>query len=354
MTGLNRRNFLKSAATVFGSLAFLGHDAEAAEIERRKDLVKGVAKPGTPEPLPEAEAEKDAMRFFIVGDWGWYGIKVPANYPPGEIADLAENAAGEITVAGAMGVLSSRRKPDFVLSVGDNFYPNGVKSVEDPRWDETFVKAYSSPGLQVPWYVALGNHDYRGSVQAQIDYSGKSPRWRMPARHYTYSEKTPTGVTVQFFVLDTSPFHTSLHKGGHSDVAKQDTAAQLEWLERELTGSKADWKVLVGHHPIRTGGVRRDLKETSLGEILPPIMKKHGVKIYFCGHEHDAQHVEFDGMHNFLIGNGGDTRPTGITEGTRFAESRLGFGYATVSEKSFRVNFVDPAGEVRHTAVVSR
>ncbi len=350
----NRRDFLKTAATVFGSLALLGHDAEAAEIARRKDLVAGVAKAGTPQPLRKPAAEKDALRFLVVGDWGWHGIKVSANTSAEEVVELAESAAGELTVAGAMGVLSARRKPCFVLSVGDNFYPAGVKSVDDPRFEETFEKAYASPGLQVPWYVALGNHDYRGSVQAQIDYSKKSPRWRMPARHYTYTEKSPAGVTVQFFVMDTSPFHPSLHRGGHSDVAKQDTGAQLAWLEKELSASKADWKVLVGHHPIRTGGVRRDLKETSLGEILPPIMKRHGVKIYFCGHEHDAQHIEFDGMHNFLIGNGGDLRPAGVTEGTRFAESRLGFGYATVTGDAFRVNFVDPAGEVRHTAVVAR
>ena len=43
-----------------------------------------------------------------------------------------------------------------------------------------------------------------------------------------------------------------------------------------------------------------------------------------------------------------------LAEGTRFAESRLGFGYATVTADTFRVNFVDQAGEVRHTAVVAR
>lgn len=354
MTELNRRDFLKSAVTVLGSMAFLGHDAEAAEVARRKDLVTGVAKAGTPLPLPEATTENDALRFLIVGDWGWYGVKVSANAPAGEVADLAENAAGEIAVAGAMGVFTLRHKADFVLSVGDNFYPNGVKSVDDPRWEETFVKAYASPGLQVPWHVALGNHDYRGSVQAQIDYSAKSPRWRLPARYYTYAEKTPAGVSVQFFVLDTSPFHTGLHKGAHSDVAKQDTVAQLAWLERELAASKADWKVLVGHHPMRTGGVRRDMKETSLDAVLSPVMKKHGVKIYFCGHEHDAQHIEFDGLHHFVLGNGGDTRPTGLTEGTRFAESRLGFGYASVTGETFRVDFIDATREVRHTAVVTR
>ena len=93
-----------------------------------------------------------------------------------------------------------------MLSVGDNFYPYGIKSTDDPRWETTFVNAYAAPGLQVPWHVALGNPYYRGSVRALIAYSEKSARWRMPALLFSFVEKTPAGVIAQFFVLDTCPF----------------------------------------------------------------------------------------------------------------------------------------------------
>lgn len=356
MSRINRRSFLKSAALAMAGawVIFRMELAEAREVKRRTDLVEGVAKAGTPMPA-DAASEADALRFLVVGDWGWAGIKPRPNPASAtESEDNARRGRGERAVAVAMGAWAQSRRPAFVLSVGDNFYPNGVKSVNDARWKDAYEDVYTAPALQVPWYVALGNHDYRASVQAQIDYSKLSKRWRMPARYFTFTEKSPAGVSVQFFVLDTCPFAKGLHQGGHSDVAAQDTAAQLAWLERELAASTAGIRILVGHHPLWTGGVRRDMREQSLNTILPPLMKRHGVNVYLCGHEHDAQHIEVDGIHNFVIGHGGDRRPTGVTAGTRFAESREGFAAIAVNAAGVTVHFVDASGEVRHTAVVPK
>lgn len=352
MSPLSRRDFIKGAIAFIATYPLLGPIAEAAEIKRRK-LTYGVIKAGTPA-LPDAAKEADALRFMVIGDWGWHGIKAAPKLPAEELKAMNDRDTGMMTVAGEMAKRGVERKPAFVFSVGDNFYYSGVKSADDPRFEITFEKPFGAPSLQIPWYACLGNHDYRSNPQAQVEYSAKSKRWRMPSRYYTFTEKAPSGITVQFFVVDTCPFHTNLHKGGHSDVAKQDTAAQLVWLEKELAASKADWKVLAGHHPIWTGGVRRDIREQDLDKILPPLMKKYGAKIYFCGHEHDSQHIERDGLHNLLVGNGGDIRPTGTTEGSVFAASRLGFGYATFAKDVAHVHYLAADGTVLHTATIPR
>ena len=95
-----------------------------------------------------------AFNFLSIGDWGDDNCK--------------ENTA---TVFAQYAADSDAQ---FVLAIGDNMYDSGVKSVDDPQWETTFEQTMAADALDVPWYVAGGNHDYYGSIDAQIDYSQKS------------------------------------------------------------------------------------------------------------------------------------------------------------------------------------
>ncbi len=59
---------------------------------------------------------------------------------------------------------------NLLFSVGDNFYDYGVNSTSDPYWQQDFVDVYSDAALQIPWYITLGNHDYMGTVDVQLQY----------------------------------------------------------------------------------------------------------------------------------------------------------------------------------------
>ena len=83
---------------------------------------------------------------------------------------------------------------EFVISVGDHFYDDGVLSDKDPRWKSGFEDIYH-PSL-APWYVVFGNHDVRGSIKAQIEYSKRSsvnghPRWIAPSSYYSQDFQLP-------------------------------------------------------------------------------------------------------------------------------------------------------------------
>jgi len=84
-----------------------------------------------------------------------------------------------------MGVAANQVNARFVISTGDNFYCCGVASVDDYQWISSFENVFRSHSLQIPWYVALGNHDYQGNVQAEMIMEKKSQRWKMPKRYYT-------------------------------------------------------------------------------------------------------------------------------------------------------------------------
>lgn len=56
-------------------------------------------------------------------------------------------------------VASTKQRPDFIISTGDNFYPNGLSSAEDSLFDKSFKNVYVGDALQlVQWYSVLGNH----------------------------------------------------------------------------------------------------------------------------------------------------------------------------------------------------
>ena len=50
--------------------------------------------------------------------------------------------------------------------------------MNDGKFKEIFEEVYSDSSLKnTPWFHTMGNHDYYGNAQAQIDYTAKSNRW---------------------------------------------------------------------------------------------------------------------------------------------------------------------------------
>ena len=118
--------------------------------------------------------------------------------------DTGEGSEAQHMVANAAELVCARQGCDFAMLLGDNFYDVGVTAVDDPQFASKFEEVYD--GLDMPFYVILGNHDY-GSLasdwdrgQYQIDYGLVNPKWVMP--HFWYTFSSESGDT-QFFALDT-------------------------------------------------------------------------------------------------------------------------------------------------------
>ena len=301
--------------------------------------VSGVAGPVTPSTSPVTPV-KDALHFLVIGDWGRHGED------------------GQSDTAGRLAAAARKVDPAFVISVGDNFYPNGVASVDDPAWQASFEDVYTDHALHTDWYVVLGNHDYRGNPQAQIDYSKRSRRWHMPARYFTrtFEAGEGSGVSAQFFFIDTSPFIEDYQR--HPDkyaVEDQDVPRQLRWLESELKKSTARWKIVVGHHPVYTvgkrkkeagGGIQKELEAT-----LVPLFEKYHVQAYMAGHEHDLQVIRRPGgtVTYLVSGAGSEVRPLGAPDkddGRLFAASTAGFMSFALTADALKVEVVDDRNRV--------
>ncbi len=252
-----------------------------------------------------------------------------------------------------MGAWADAHPIRFVVSTGDNFYNFGVSGVADPKWRTSFEDVYTKKSLKVPWYVALGNHDYRGSVQAQIDYSATSPRWRMPARSFTVVEPHGGPPLLELFVLDTNPFLGAYRSFfSMTKVSGQDPARIRAWLEKELAASTAPWKIVVGHHTIYSCGAHGDTPE--LAREIVPLLERYRVPLYVNGHDHSLQHLVVGGIHYVTSGAGSSLTKVHPDPRAVFARSANGFYAFTVSPGTLDAQAVGTDGKILHAFTITR
>ena len=308
-------------------LAVAGTTATTARAQQRDTMVLAVP-------------AKGALNFLAMGDWGHEGVS-----PQREVASQ-------------MGVTAAAIGANFVLVTGDNFYPDGVRSVSDPQWRSSFEDVYTAPSLAIDWFVALGNHDYHGSAQAEVDHSATSRRWRMPARYYAVSKTLADGTTAEFFIIDSSPFIDEYRLAPWKyHFAGSQTSKQRAWLDSALKASTATWKFIAGHHNVYSGGERTRIPE--MERLLVPLMKKYGVTAYICGHEHHLEHIaraDQPGVHFLISGGGGERSKSKVpgTVGTRFATRGPGFLALSLARDSLLVQAVDETGRLLYRTSIRR
>ena len=279
------------------------------------------------------QKHKKALDFFIISDWGWNGYNQQQ-----EVAD-------------GMTILADSIEPKFIVSCGDNFQVQGVASTQDPLWLTSFENVYKHLSLQVDWYPVLGNHDYRGNTQAEIDYSKISRRWKLDSHYYTFARKINDSISARLIFLDTPPLVDEYYKKpGYPDVFKQDSAKQMVWLKDVLANSKEQWKLVFGHHPVYSASNKHG-NTPELIKRLKPLFEKYHVQFYICGHDHDMQHLMEKGKTvNYIVtGVGGEPRPANSNELSVFSKSVPGFSMISLFADSLQFYFIDSKGNAVYT-----
>eukprot|EP00811_Abedinium_folium_P003671 NODE_13377_length_1169_cov_4.596929.p1 GENE.NODE_13377_length_1169_cov_4.596929~~NODE_13377_length_1169_cov_4.596929.p1 ORF type:complete len:332 (-),score=111.61 NODE_13377_length_1169_cov_4.596929:92-1087(-) len=255
-------------------------------------------------------------------------------------------------VARKMADIAAIVKPEFVINVGDDFYPGGIEEHCDARWagdvanqdqfKKVFEDMYKGPGLDgKEWLGVLGNHDYggwefdKGWIQA-IYYTWAGPgRWMQPALYYSrrYNFKN---FTADFFFVDSNiidtfapnaqPNHnicSAKHNGRSCDKNNGDHGPkdphdcvrffrelwndEVAWLHNGLGASTADWQIVVTHFPPDFS----PLKETWL-----QMARQYGIDLFITGHRHMQEvhvHQEPFGDTAWVVtGGGGGVTSEGI------------------------------------------
>lgn len=302
----------------------------AARFPGRAEVMRLCGEKATPLALEQATK----VRFAVLGDFGVGENKAKGHAQLSVAKRLKKECASrENTPACA-----------FVVTVGDNIYPDGVPDVFSPLFAEVFEQVYKDlPPL--PFYLVAGNHDHNGNMQAQIEYSYFSERWRMPARNYAL-EGLPSWLRIH--LIDTEPM----------EETTQEDAARLREVHESLCGSattSAPWRFLVGHHPIAASGHHgpsesQQAFSEKLAKTCPGVVR-------LSGHEHHQEHI-FDaskGVHQIVQGGGGALvkpftpglyKHAPTEEKVHFAISDHGFTVIEAEENALRIAFFALSSEV--------
>ncbi|MGI6232160.1 MAG: metallophosphoesterase [Prevotella sp.] len=258
-------------------------------------------------------------------------------------------------IAELMGEMSGAIGTSCVVAPGDIHHFYGVRSVNDPLWTTNYELIYSHPDLMLPWYPALGNHEYRGNTQAVLDYTNVSRRWCMPARYYTKVLREGN-VSLRLILLDTSPMINRYREESdvYPDACHQDVKAQLDWLDTTLANAQEDWVLVFGHHPVYADTPKSESERTDMQHTLLPVLHKYRNKVamYICGHIHNFQHIRMKGDPiDYVVNTSASlSRPkVKAIEGTVFCSGADGFSIVNVDKQHLTLRMIDGKGQVIHT-----
>lgn len=287
------------------------------------------------QPVPSIQLKNypDGFNFFVVSDLDRNGIK------------------NQKKMANQMALQAENTYPEFIVSCGNNFQAEGVESVEDPLWKSGFEHVYKKPALQVDWFPVLGNRDYKGNSQAEIDYSNISTRWHLKSRYYTFVRQINDSVSALFIFLDTVPLIDKYYqKQDYEDVAKQDSSRQIAWLKAILANSKEQWKLVFGHHPIYSANPKQGIN-SDLIQRIKPILEKYNVQFYISGHNRNLQHLkESGGKLDYMVnGSGSENQPIATNVMSLFSKSVSGFSSVTFHGDSIRYAFINSKGQPEYS-----
>ncbi|MBF0357992.1 MAG: metallophosphoesterase [Magnetococcales bacterium] len=266
------------------------------------------------------------------------------------LGDQGSASKAQQAVAKAMELEAERSgKPDFILLLGDNFYPDGVFSVDDPQWNEKFEDIYRGPLLRkTPFFAVLGNHDHRTNSQAQVEYSEQgrgSKRWQMPGRVFS----------VDLGQIDKEPL---LRLVGLDTTAKASFTKQASFIRQRFNSKnikKPFWRLAAGHHPLFSVGPHGPTK--SMHSQILPAMHESKIDLYLAGHDHNLQLISMpDAPYQVVSGGGGkslyDIKSHDIE--VEFASVTYGFVKVALSMHDMEITFFNYLGQILHKKIIKQ
>jgi hypothetical protein len=269
-----------------------------------------------------------------------YAVDIPIEGNPGDcegtvrfavLGDFGEAGQAEADVA----EMVNSWEVDFIVTVGDNNYPNGSAATIDENIGQyyqgyiyPYVGDYGAGATENRFFPALGNHDWRtSSLQPYLDY------FSLPGNERYYDVNFGP---VHLFVVDSD----SMEPDGRTA-----DSVQAQWLQTQMEASTAPWKIVSLHHAPFTSGSKHGDNAT-----LQWPFAEWGATAVLAGHEHLYERVLADDIVYFVNGLGGRKRiyPFGLPREGSVVRYNRDYGAMLVNadERCINFSFIDRSDEL--------
>jgi hypothetical protein len=303
----------------------------------------------------------DPFTFDVLGDWG-------------QVDSTGANPA----MANLMSQIS-RSGARFLVTVGDNGYPNGSEvNYGDLQQSGADTSAIFGPSFwtaassTTPIFTAAGNHGLSGTTHTDIktwrqDTAVTSSNGRYQNDVYCCVNGTASSNyasewyafdagNARFYVLDSAWGDSN---PGNASVYADDAAAhfvpgtpEYQWLVNDLSSHPAQLKFAFFHYPLYSDNTSQPSDTYLQGaNSLEGVLAAHGVQMVFNGHAHIYQRnvPSAPGMPvTYVTGGGGSTlEPIGPCSTT----DAYGIGWSPTKLKGYRCGAAPPptnAGQIYH------
>jgi tartrate-resistant acid phosphatase type 5 len=241
----------------------------------------------------------------------------------------------------AVATLIKSWNPDFIITTGDNNYPDGQASNIDTNIGQFFhefiypyVGTYGAGASSNRFFPSIGNHDWSFGVSYLAPYLGY---FTLPGNERYYGHRHGP---VELFVVA-------------SDQQEPDgatpTSVQALWLSNALAASTAPWRVVYFHECPYSSGLLHGYQTHQCDNMLWPFTE-WGASAVFVGHNHLYERVHTNGLNYATIGLGGDRidgfySPPTAGSLVRY-NTTYGAGRLVVTETNLVFDFINIFGEV--------
>ncbi len=235
--------------------------------------------------------------------------------------------------------------PDLFIAMGDNAYASGT---EAEIQNNLFIPM-ADLLAEVPFFAVAGNHEY------VTDES-------QPYLDNLYLPTSPSGGE-RYYSFDWGHVHfVGLDSSCAIGLASKETctlAAQKSWLEKDLAGSQADWKVVFFHHPPWSSGDHGS--QLVMRREFGPLFEKYGVDLVLTGHDHNYERSRpmlgdevapagERGIPYLVVGGGGASLRAFSESAPQWSAVRnnkdFGFLDVTITEGTLTAQLLTPKGKI--------